>query len=201
VSCEVNSPLPALPLKPLTGAEPLHINRTPVGTEVLDFWRWAVSDLAGNNLRGHLAEFIVAKALGLPTVVRAEWDECDLVTEEGIRVEVKSAAYIQTWAQKELSKISFGIARAYGWDTDANERRTQAARNSDVYVFCLQHHRDQNTFDILDLSQWTFLVLSTAELNEKVGSQNTISLGSLKRLGPKECAYPDLPDALRRAVD
>ena len=31
---------------------------------VLDFWSWAFSDLRQNNVRGHLAEYIVGLALG-----------------------------------------------------------------------------------------------------------------------------------------
>ena len=55
-----------------------------------------------------LAEFIVATALGIPTDgVREGWAAWDLTTPGGVRVEVKTAAYLQSWAQKELSKISF----------------------------------------------------------------------------------------------
>ena len=36
-----------------------------VDAQVLDFWRFAMSDLRMNNTRGYLAEFLVARALGL----------------------------------------------------------------------------------------------------------------------------------------
>jgi hypothetical protein len=38
---------------------------------VLDFWSWAFSDLRQNNVRGHLAEYIVGLALGVPLTVRS----------------------------------------------------------------------------------------------------------------------------------
>jgi len=45
---------------PLTGQEPFD----GLDATVLDFWRWAMSDLRVNNVRGYLAEFLVAKAVG-----------------------------------------------------------------------------------------------------------------------------------------
>ena len=78
--------------------------------DVHDFWAWAVSDLISNATRGVLAEFIVAKACGVDTAApRDEWAPVDLLTSEGVSVEVKSAAYIQSWHQDRHSRISFGV--------------------------------------------------------------------------------------------
>ncbi|MFD5893696.1 MULTISPECIES: hypothetical protein [unclassified Streptomyces] len=38
-----------------------------------DFWRFAMSDLRTNTVRGYLAEFLVARAMGVETI-RVEWD-------------------------------------------------------------------------------------------------------------------------------
>ena len=84
---------------------------------VLDFWRWAFSDLRQNNVRGHLAEYIVGLALGVPLTVRSSWDDYDLLVPAGklargaVRVQVKSAAYLQAWGQRKLSAITFGGLR------------------------------------------------------------------------------------------
>lgn len=43
-----------------------------------DFWAWAYSDLLDNTLRGALAEYIVATALGVNEGVRVNWDPYDL---------------------------------------------------------------------------------------------------------------------------
>jgi hypothetical protein len=48
------------------------------------------SDLVSNSTRGVLAEFIVARALGLDTGVRTEWQAFDLETASGKKIEVKS---------------------------------------------------------------------------------------------------------------
>lgn len=62
------------------------------------FWRWSASDLVSNTMRGVLAEYIVALAMGIDTEegVRREWDAYGLVLGDGTKVEVKSAAYIQS---------------------------------------------------------------------------------------------------------
>ena len=77
---------------------------------LLDFWLWAASDLVGNTNRGRLAEFIVARAVGLGRGdVRSEWDVVDVLTPTGTKVEVKSAAYVQSWFQNKLSNIQFVV--------------------------------------------------------------------------------------------
>jgi hypothetical protein len=84
-------PLPPIIITRKSGAEPLHANGQPLPFDLLSFWQWSVSDLVSNVTRGRLAEFIVATALGISVSgVRNEWDAVDLITETGLRVEVKS---------------------------------------------------------------------------------------------------------------
>ena len=89
------------------GSERLHNDGKEISVQLVDFWRWSASDLLSNATRGVFAEFLIASALGLVDNVRSEWDSYDLKTQKGKRIEVKSAAYLQSWSQKELSKISF----------------------------------------------------------------------------------------------
>ena len=99
--------------KPKTGTEVLSYNGVNTKYSLLDFWRWSVSDILSNATRGRFAEFIVGTAIGLnPEDLRDEWDAYDLTTVDGIKIEVKSAAYIQTWNQKKISNISFSIKPA-----------------------------------------------------------------------------------------
>ena len=51
-------------------------------------------------MRGVVAEYLVAQALGVAGGVREEWAPYDVDAPGGIRVEVKSAAYIQSWNQR-----------------------------------------------------------------------------------------------------
>lgn len=138
-----------------SGSEPITSGGAPTGVQLLDFWRWSVSDLLDNATRGVFAEFLVGTALGyLDGAVRTEWDAYDLETADGITIEVKSAAYLQTWHQDKLSQISFGIAPTLGWTALTNTYSTQRKRQADVYVFCLLDHRDKRTVDPLDTDQW-----------------------------------------------
>lgn len=187
--------LGALAITRRSDSEPIRAGGETVG-RLGEFWSWACSDLAGNTMRGVLAEYLVATALGAATGIRAEWDIVDVRTAEQWRVEVKSAAYLQSWAQSRLSDISFSIAPASGWDAQTGATSVDVLRRSDVYVFCLLHHQDKRTLDPLDLDQWTFYVLPTRVLDERCPNQKTIRLNSLRSLDPLETDF----DGLHRAV-
>ena len=63
-----------------TGNEHFVLDGMPAGYLLNDFWRWQSSDLLNNTLRGVLAEFIVAKALGIDTNgPRVDWEPFDLL--------------------------------------------------------------------------------------------------------------------------
>ena len=141
----------------------------------------------------------MARAVGVPAPLRATWDEYDLVTETGVRVEVKSSAYIQGWGQERHSRPRFGVNPSRKWDKEHAGRASEAARHSDVYVFALLHHKDQPTVDPTDLSQWTFYVLPTSILDTQCPGQKTIGLNTLQRLGATETTFHGLRDAVSRA--
>ena len=179
-----------------TGHEELSIDGKPVGYSLLDFWRWSVSDLVSNVTRGRLAEFIVATALEIDLKkVRDEWSAYDGLTPEGIKVEVKSAAYVQSWNQGKPSTIMFSIRASRYWDSETNTQGEESKRHADVYVFCLLKHRDKNTINPLALEQWEFHVLSTKELDGYRRSKVSITLKSLQKL-----SSPVTYDLLRNAV-
>ncbi|MFD4373893.1 hypothetical protein [Streptomyces sp. NPDC058486] len=189
------------PIPPLrrTGDEPLHLHGDEHGT-LLGFWAWAYSSLAGNTLRGALAEYIVALALGAAQGTRVDWDSVDLRLPDGSTVEVKSAAYMQEWAQTRRSTITFSIAPAEGWDPLTAESAPERIRRADVYVFCLLHHDDKPTLDPLDLSQWTFHVLPTRVLDAYAPTQRTIALSTLLTLNPVRTDYAGLREAILTAT-
>lgn len=190
--------LARLTVAPKTGAERLHAGGRDLGHDLLGFWRWSTSDLVGNATRGVLAEYLVACALGLEGGLRTEWDAHDLRMAEGITVEVKSAAYLQSWAQERESVIGFDIRPTLGWDASTDIRSTEARRQADVYVFALLHHRDKATIDPLDAAQWTFHVLPTGTLDARLPLQRRLSLGTLRTLGPTIVAFAGLREAIYR---
>ena len=181
-----------------TGNEQLTYNHKSLNFSLLDFWRWSVSDILSNATRGRFAEFIVATASNIDTTkCRDEWSAFDLETPEGIKLEIKSAAYLQSWFQRTLSKISFGTRAALYWDSLTNKQSETAKRHADVYVFCLLHHKNKQTVDPLNLNQWEFFVLATKQLNDYNRSQQSITLKSLNALTAPVC-YDKLWDEIKR---
>lgn len=163
------------------------------------FWEWAYDDLFTNTIRGVLAEYIVATALGVDGTKRREWANHDLVFE-GAGVEVKSAAYVQAWDQARPSDITFSIRAAHIWDESSKTRSDSATRSAKVYVFCLLEGKDKDSIDPLDVGHWTFYVLSTSELARHVPEQQTIRLGRLKELCAGPITYGGLNAAIRQAA-
>jgi len=185
----------------LSGAEAFHSNGAPIGCDLLDFWRSSGSDLVVNIVRGQLAEYIVAHALRIPTTgVRDGWAVYDLTTPDGIRVEVKSGSYLQSWFQKEPSVITFSVKKTRAWNPNTNEFEGDQRRHADVYVLALLAHRDKATLDPLDIAQWQFYVLSTRVLDARTRSQQSITLPSLERLNAGPYAYAALSQAVAQAA-
>jgi len=183
------------------GSEPFHVNGVTLSHDLLSFWQWSSSELVGNALRGMLAEYIVALDLGCADGVRKEWDSFDIETTDGIKVEVKSAAFLQSWPQKAFSPLRFDIKPTYGWDATKNASVSEErVRQSDVYVFCTLEHRDKTTVDPLDLSQWRFYVLPTLTLNETVGNQKTIAMSRLLKLAPEKTQFGQIASTIRRVM-
>jgi hypothetical protein len=188
------------------GDEPFIADGKNLGFILNDFWRWNISDLLNNLTRGHLAEFIVAKAIGHTKAVRDEWSTLDLETPDGTTVEVKSAAYIQSWPQKDYSTIKFNIGKTMEYDWATRSYHGEPERRANVYVFALLAHKKENvtkdkqTVNPLDLNQWEFFVLPTKVLDDR--SQNSITLKSLQDLThhlAQPMTYDRLADAVRQA--
>lgn len=149
---------------------------------VLDFWQWANSNLLDNAARGILAEFLVAHALERTDTPRREWGAFDVQTGSGLKIEVKSASYAQSWPQERPSKIVFNIApRKNAWDAESNDWESfdQPQRTADVYVFCLLGQPDDSDPDPLDLAQWRFYILDRQTLDLECPGQKTISMNPL----------------------
>ena len=198
----IDTSLDALAVTPGTGNEPFIHQGNSIEADISGFWRWAYSDLVSNATRGVPAEYIVGLALGCVNGrARAEWDACDLRTPQGHSVEVKSAAYLQTWRQQRLSKIVFHITSTNGWDAASNTVSVVRKRQADVYVFCLLKHMDKTTVYPLNLDQWKFYILSTNRLNNIVGKQKTITLASLLKLSPLIASFAQLQDCVEAAAN
>ncbi len=188
---------PAISTEKKSGQELFLNGGNGTNKTLYDFWSWAFSDLVGNTERGKLAEYIVAMAVGAAEGISGSWESYDLRTPDGIRIEVKTSAYLQSWAQKELSQIRFGIRPTHAWDSEENSYDASLQRQADVYVFCVLKHKEQETLNPLDLEQWEFYVLSTNVLNRETDNQKTISLYRVESLGASKSDFVDLSQAIR----
>jgi len=185
---------PALQTSRKSGDETFSLSGQPLDLQLSAFWRWSSSDLVSNATRGVLAEFLVTSALGLADGVRNQWDAFDLLLADGTRIEVKSAAYLQSWAHAKLSNIIFTIRPTLAWSSETNQLSTELRRQADIYVFCLLDHREKATLDPMRLEQWTFYLLRSSVLDERFPTQKTISLASLLKLEPLETKFENLAE-------
>lgn len=188
--------------------QPLAASETFVGVAgvplasatVGDYWQWGYSDIVGNTDRGALAEFIVAKALGCPAQTRNDWTAYDLVSPSGVKVEVKSSAYLQSWHQKRPSSPRFSIRKSLEWAPETNEYVGQSRRHSDVYVFCLLAYQgDKHFLNPLDLTQWEFYIVRTANIDKLFGDRQGISLREVQQLC-QSYTVAELPGAIEPAA-
>lgn len=186
----------------LTGLEHLVDGSSVLPFHIADYWQWAYSDMLRNTQRGVFAEFIVKAALDLGGIftnnnIRSNFEPFDLVgpnitnrrtpprlenSSFPCRIEVKSAAYIQSWNPHPGStpRITFSIAKAKVPDETGDYRPdAPMQRNSDLYVFTVYTAKERGR-NILDMNLWEFYVAKTTALDEKYGDQKTVSLTSLK---------------------
>ena len=54
-------------------------------------------------------------------------------------------------------------------------------RQADVYVFCLYPERERHLADPLDVHAWQFWVVPSRVLDEVLGAQKSLGLGTLSR--------------------
>lgn len=164
---------------------------------IVDFWAWNQSDLVENRNRGILAEFIVRQAIGIEQPTRLEWDAYDLKTKDEVKIEIKSAAYIQAWSQRNYSSIAFDIKPTKTL-LDDNNYSDNKSRHADIYIFCLLHHKEQKTVNPMNLDQWTFYLVATETLNKEFPEQQTISLSTIERIPNEKCTYMEIKERFEK---
>jgi hypothetical protein len=137
------------------------------------FLRWNSGHLLENRTRGAYAEWLVHRALRAdPGEHRIEWAEVDL-RDGALSLEVKSAAYVQSWQQEKASTISFPIEQ----------------RKATAYVFCLLAEQNRELVDPQDLNQWRFWVVPTTKL---YAERKSIGLQALIRAHGEGIRYEEL---------
>ncbi|OKJ17446.1 hypothetical protein AMK19_03240 [Kitasatospora sp. CB01950] len=171
-------------MAPLDGSE---VFRGGDAGSVLDFWRYAMPDLRTNTTRGLLAEFLVHRAVGA-TTRNQEWESFDVPAPGGLRIEVKTSAYLQVWGQRALSRIQFSRLRGRVW-TPEEGTAAEPSYNADVYVFALHTALSHADYDPLDVAQWSFYVTSRADV---ANGRDSAGLATVRRLCGDPVGYREL---------
>lgn len=126
--------------------------------------------------------------------MRVDWAPYDILSPSGRRIEVKSAAYLQSWSSDYYSQILYDIAPKRAWNPESGYS-PECIRHSDIYVFCLFTATSKEQ-SILDLGLWKFYVLPTYVLNREKPNQKRIGLQSLLSLDPIETDFLNLGNTI-----
>lgn len=190
-------------------------------TSLLDFWKWAFSDLCDDDLKGIFAEWIVLKLLGTPSIRRVSWANSDIITAKGVRIEIKASSYWQSWKLIDETgalrptplhpvpseaHIRFAGLKARNADGVPNGSDPQLFK-SDVYIFAFQREKDIERWNAMDLSQWEFYALPASAVS--VLGWRSISLTMLRAEQKKLCgrevltvdSFPAIAQSLIEAAE
>ena len=159
---------------------------------ILDFWRWAHSNIDESLERGIFAEYIVNTAVAdRADGVRLD-GPYDIIGCNGLKIEVKSTA-IKHGSGKtgNDTKNSFSIAPVKIWNSWTYSFAEEYSRPSDIYVFAVWKNGD-NSNSMTDVDSWIFYVVSTNVINTELGvDTKNVSLSKIQQLR-RPCKYSDL---------
>jgi hypothetical protein len=150
----------------------------------LNFLQWVAGDLTGNRMRGLYAEWMIADRLGLTAEgsTRIEWDMVD-IRYRGLNLEVKTSGNRQQWSSEE-TPARFSIApqtRIWNAELNTTQRLSVPKRTANVYIFCMHRCEVLSNSTVLDEENWSFMAVSTPDLDATLGSQRTILESALGR--------------------
>ena len=155
--------------------------------------RFYSQPLIDNVYRGDYVETLIFFALGKGWKVIGGWGGWDLEREDGIRLEVKQSAALQSWhaaaSAGKTSPARFDIAPRGGYYTDSTDAGVwrevdTPVRSADIYIFAWHPKKDPDTADHRRAEQWEFYVVPESKLPPKPQGTKTqtISPGTAKNL-------------------
>ena len=183
--------------KHLSGAEVFMNGDEPSDMSILDYWRWHYSEIY--DLQDTIAEYIVAKALGLTEAYNVgTWTLFDILYKN-VRIEVKETSYFHAWQTDEEPKSktrNFGITKAY---SEYQDNTSELKRQNDIYVFCLNTGETRATSNPLQLMNWEFYIVPTKTIDELCGDAKSITLSRLRKIS-KALGYKDIKPEIDRLI-
>ena len=185
----------------MNGNEVFEFNGKQLNFDLKDFWSFQYSNIY--SLHGEIAEFIVARALGvIESENGAYWALWD-ITYRNKKIEVKASAYYHLWNnQDNISKRrTFGITKANGSYDPIKCGNKEFCRQNDIYVFCLNTGNTRESSNPLNLNNWEFYVVPTTFINKHCGNNKTISLGRIRNFGFNPLRYDEIKIEVDKIID
>ena len=180
----------------MDGNEKFEYNGEALDYSFLDFWRFHYSNIY--DIQGRIAEFIVARALGITESQNDQyWTLWDM-TYRDMKIEVKETSYYHSYNEKGKYSTyrSFGIGMAHGSYDTAKSGNSEYKRQSDVYVFCLNTGYTAEESYPLNLNNWEFYIVPTSVINEKCGNNKSITLTRIQNMGYNALSYSEVKKTL-----
>lgn len=170
------------------GDEQLQVGGHGIALTVNDFWRWAGSDLNDAATRSVFAEFLVASSLEILDDGRQSSRSYDLLWPQddgsGIRINVRTAAYIQSDDPEHPDQIFF--------DLGFRDR-------CDVFVFCVYKAMAPEQSP-LDTELWDFYALHSWGWDGMKEDQRTATVPAILRLEPVWSDYYGIGEAIQKTM-
>lgn len=185
----------------MTGKELFLFGGQDLGFDFSDFWKFYYSNIY--SLHGEIAEFVVARALGIIEAQNTEYWTLWDISYRNMRIEVKATAYYHLWnvGGKVSKQRTFSIAAANGSYDPQKSGNTEFCRQNDLYVFCLNNGTTKASSYPLNMDNWEFYVVPTAFLNEHCANNKTISIGRIKTFGFEPVCYGNLKAEIDRVIN
>lgn len=184
----------------MLGTEKFMCENKELDFDLKDFWSFQYSNIY--SLHGEIAEFVVARALGITEAQNSEYWTLWDITYGDVKIEVKATAYFHLWNKdgKVSKQRTFSIAKANGSYDSEIAGNSELKRQNDIYVFCLINGETMETANPLDLDNWEFYVVPTLFLDEHCGDNKKITLGRIRNFGFECVKYNNLKDEIDKVI-
>lgn len=169
------------------GNEPLRVGSQDIAVTVNDFWRWSFSDFTDFTTRAAFAEFLVASSLGLTADNSVRLKRSLLWSPaggSGIKVSVRTAAYVQSGEEDHPDHILFPVPKDHV---------------GCVYVFCVFKGMVDGDSP-LNTDLWDFYALRASTLDGIRSGKGFVTLPALLGGNPVWSDYYGIGRAITVAV-
>ena len=183
----------------MLGTEKFICENKELDFDLKDFWSFQYSNIY--SLHGEIAEFVVARALGITEAQNSEyWTLWDILYRD-YRIEIKQTGYYHPW--NENGKISnirrFGITKANS-DYEFEDMENKFERQNDIYVFCLNTGETKEESNPMNIDSWEFYVVPTKVINEVCGGNKSIGLNKVREIS-KQVSYDKIKETVDFIID